>query len=248
MSTPPIIVISLARATQRREAVARQLGAQNLPFDFMDAVDKNTLDAAERNRVVTGEYVLNTGRHATDGEIACFASHRKAWGRCVESGAAMVIMEDDFTLSANFAEAIEVASRYINGCGFIRFQSETRALKKQFASDGSHTVWRYTKAPHSLAGYMLSPHAAAALIEHSEQFVGPADVYTKMFWLHRQVMYGVSPYSVWDSEFSSASDIGTRPKAHKDLLTRLRRPLRKLSHWRQRVLANRTIPDRSDAG
>ncbi len=104
-------------------------------------------------------------------------------------------------------------------------------------------MWRYTKAPHSLAGYLLSPRAAARLIEHSEQFLGPADVYTKMFWQHRQVMYGVTPYSVWDSDFSAASDIGARPKAHKDWLTRLRRPIRKISHWRQRVVANRAIPD-----
>ncbi|MFK8031075.1 MAG: glycosyltransferase family 25 protein [Gammaproteobacteria bacterium] len=243
MSAPPIVVISLARATERRQAVTAHLGAQQLPFEFMDAIDKRTLSDVERERVVANEYVLNTGREATDGEIACFASHRKAWGLCAQSGAAMVIMEDDFTLATNFSDAIAVASRCIDACGFIRFQSETRAQKKKFKEDGEHTVWRYTKAPHSLAGYMLLPRAAEALIQHSEEFIGPADVYTKMFWLHRQVMYGVSPYSVWDSDFSSASDIGARPKAQKDLLTRLLRPIRKLSHWRQRVVANRAISD-----
>ncbi len=90
---------------------------------------------------------------------------------------------------------------------------------------------------------MLSPYSASQLIEHSEEFSGPADVFTKMFWLHGQVMYGITPYSVWHSDFSSASDIGARPKAKKDLVTRLRRPLRKLSHFRQRVSANRTIED-----
>ncbi len=243
MNVPPITVISLTSATARRDAVTAQLSAQDLVFEFMDAVDKKTLSDKEKARVVPQEYVLNTGRSATDGEIACFASHRKAWGLCVESAAPMVIMEDDFTLSGNFSTAIQVASKYAEPCGFIRFQSETRAKKKKLADAGDHAVWRYTKAPHSLAGYLLSPRAAANLIKHSERFLGPADVYTKMFWQHRQVMYGVTPYSVWDSEFSAASDIGARPKAQKDLLTRLGRPIRKLSHWRQRVAANLVIPD-----
>ena len=240
---PLITVISLISATARREAVSRQLNAQGLAYEIMDAVDKKTLSEHEKSRVVSHEYVLNTGRHATEGEIACFASHRKAWGLCVASAAPRVIMEDDFTLSASFSQAIEVANRYVDACGFIRFQSETRARKKKLAEASDHALWRYTKAPHSLAGYMLSPHSAAQLIKQSQQFSGPADVYTKMFWLHRQVMYGVTPYSVWDSDFSSASDIGVRPKAHKDLITRLRRPFRKLSHWRQRVAANRDIED-----
>ncbi|MEM7083929.1 MAG: glycosyltransferase family 25 protein [Pseudomonadota bacterium] len=238
---PPILVISLAHAVERRAAVSRQLGAQNLPFSFMDAIDKRSLSDEERGRVEEKEYVLNTGRLATDGEIACFASHRKAWRQCVDSGAPLVIMEDDFTLSANFSAAIDAANACIEACGFIRFQSETRARKKPLREIQQHTLWRYTKAPHSLAGYMLSPASAAALLHNSRRFFGPADVYTKMFWLHRQVMYGVTPYSVWDSEFSGDSHIGARPKAQKDWLTRLRRPLRKLRHWQLRRQANRTL-------
>ncbi len=243
MDLPPIIVISLTTATDRRASVAAQLGKLQLDFEFMNAIDKKTLSARERDRVVSKEYVLNTGRQATDGEIACFASHRKAWGLCVASGAPMVIMEDDFTLTDNFPAAVKVAGEYAEACGFIRFQSETRAKKRKLVDAADHGIWRYTKAPHSLAGYLLAPHAAAQLIDSSEQFLGPADVFTKMFWQHRQVMYGVAPYSVWDSEFSAASDIGARPKADKGLITRLRRPLRKMSHWCQRVAANRAIPD-----
>jgi glycosyl transferase family 25 len=38
-----VFVISLRRATERREHISKQMQEQNIPFEFIDAVDGRTL-------------------------------------------------------------------------------------------------------------------------------------------------------------------------------------------------------------
>jgi glycosyl transferase family 25 len=94
-----IFVVSLRRATDRRERIARRLAG--LRFEFLDAFDKRELD---RDRLVReGTYderrTRAAYRHRLDmslGAIGCALSHRRLYERMVaERWDRMVVFEDD---------------------------------------------------------------------------------------------------------------------------------------------------------
>lgn len=212
----PVLVISLSDAPERRAQASAQLDDAGIPFRFLDAL---TGEAARQ----TGAYgscderrwVLHTGRQPTAGEIGCFASHREAWRICAQSGTAGLVMEDDFRLLPGFEQALGWVEQRVDEFGFIRLQTETRARKRRVCRCGEFTLWRYVKAPHSMMCYGLSPAVARELLRHSEILCEPVDVFVKRYWAHGRTLYGLTPYTVEESELSRSSCIGGRPKSRK---------------------------------
>ena len=77
--TPPIFVISLAREAERRARMAQELAG--FDFEFFDAVDGRTLDAAQYAHRLDAEWFrIMRGRELAPGEIGCFLSHYGLWG------------------------------------------------------------------------------------------------------------------------------------------------------------------------
>ena len=234
-----IFVISLMSATCRRQNARRQMDALGIDFEFFDAFPASELDTLKPFQAChESEWVLNTGREVTPGEIACFASHRAMWQRCVELDEPIVIMEDDFFLKDGFKDALPQLASNVAELGFIRLQDETRARAKFLRRSGRFTLSRYLKAPHSMMCYGLSPQAAERLIEGSGCVDAPVDVYVKRFWVHGQPLFGLSPYTVTESELSSDTAIKGRVKCSKHPLVRVRRSLHRLAEWFRRQRFN----------
>lgn len=211
-----IVVISLADALERRRQAARQLGEQGLDFRWLDAVrGAAALQEGEFAGVDEERWVLHTGRSPTPGEIGCFASHRRAWQLCVETGLPFLVMEDDFRLLPGFRPALEWLENLVAEYGFVRLQTETRARKRLVRRRGDLTLWRYTKVPHSLMCYGISPAVARAFIEQTTRISEPVDVFVKRYWAHGQPLFGITPYSVEESGLSRSTCIKGRAKARK---------------------------------
>lgn len=101
-----IYIVSLERAG-RRETIARQLAAFGLRYQFCDAVDAQQLSPEHIVAVhdATATH-LRYGRGLTDGEVACFLSHRAVWNRIVSSGRPAIVLEDDALLMPGFARLL----------------------------------------------------------------------------------------------------------------------------------------------
>ncbi|MDR1818553.1 MAG: glycosyltransferase family 25 protein [Puniceicoccales bacterium] len=105
----PVLAINLDRDTARRTAIAGQLDAHSLPWERVPAFDGS--DPADFAAASTN-YDANANRHRwrhslTAGEIACFASHRRAWEIVVERNClGAVIVEDDALLTPRFPGAV----------------------------------------------------------------------------------------------------------------------------------------------
>ncbi len=183
------------------------------------------------------QFLLQTGRQAVPGEIGCYASHVAAWEMCVAGGEPVVVLEDDAQLAANFVAALRQCERFIEECGFIRLQTEWKGRKKLLlqAGDG-FSLYRYSKYPHSAAGYVITPRVARVFCRESAVLSAPVDVFMKKFWEHKQPMYGLAPYPVDESVRSRSSMIGGRPKAAKSLGLRIRRQMMKARWFAERVL------------
>ena len=218
-----VFVISLAESLERRQRAGEQLTRLSVPFEFYDAVSANGALDEHFEGYDEMAFLRNTGRKMQPGEAGCFASHLQLWHQCVALQQAIVVMEDDFELDEAFPQALQAIDGVIDRVGYIRFQTETRARKIFVRAIGDFTLWRYTKVPHSAMCYAITPQVAAAFIEHSRVFDAPVDVRVKKFWEHKQLMYGLTPYTVKESELAESTIIGERTKAKKSVSMRLQR-------------------------
>ena len=202
----------------------------------MDAIDGRTDFDRFFDEVDEEQFLLQTGREVVPGEIGCYASHIAAWRICWASGEPLVVLEDDVQIADNFAMAIAECERFIDNCGIIRLQTERRGRKKFVRrADNGFSLYRYSKYPHSTAGYVISPRVAEVFCRESAVFSAPVDLFMKKFWEHKQPMYGLVPYPVDESEHSRSSAIGSRSKVAKSAGQRFRRMLIKATWFLRRI-------------
>jgi len=233
----PIHVISLADAQQRRERAQRELDRHSLDFRFFDALDGET-GAELFDRCDEDAFVLHTGRLPSRGEIGCFASHKALWQRCAAQGEPLLVMEDDFTLSDEFAAAVEAAGELVGELGLVRLQDERRGASKPVMRYRGFQLERYTKTPHCTMCYALNPTVARRLVELHSEFRAPVDVVMKHVWTFDNPMYCLTPYTVSGSDLSFESDIGQREKCPKSPGMSSRRFLLKAGWQWQRLRFN----------
>lgn len=232
-----VYVINMKKHADRRTATIEKLSAVGIEFEFFDAITGE--EAIERelfDAIDEDEFLLNTGRKITPGEIGCYASHRELWRQCGKLDQSFVIMEDDFKLLDGFVDALMVAESIIDQAGFIRLQTDLRAKKKKVITVDEFELCRFTKPPHGLMCYCIAADVARRFVEATRVLDEPVDIFTKKYWNHGQSMYVLTPYTVTESAFHSATTISGRKKTKKPLSVAIRRFLRKagayLKRWR----------------
>lgn len=92
-------VISLIEASSRRQHIAQEFGAQNIPFAFFDAVSP-----ANKLEELLETYPNFNSPKLSAGEKSCLLSHFLLWQQCVEQNLPYLsIFEDDVILGENAA-------------------------------------------------------------------------------------------------------------------------------------------------
>ncbi len=98
----PVVVISLARAAERRAAVERNLGALGVPFRFFDAVDGAVMCPQAKAALDPRPYAGHKGRALLPGEIGCAASYQAVLRDFLDGPEPMIcIAEDDAVFTAD---------------------------------------------------------------------------------------------------------------------------------------------------
>src|SRR5512147_1760848 len=104
---PPIWVISLARAPERREFATAAFEAVGLPFEIVDAVDGIALTDEQRACYSPWRASYEYGRGLGRGMFACSMSHMVAWQRMLrEDLPDVVVFEDDTRPLDTFAQVL----------------------------------------------------------------------------------------------------------------------------------------------
>ncbi len=240
-----VFVISLVQSEARRSHVDQQLRSQDIPYRFFDALDGKAGYRISFDSFDSTQFILRTGRLATPGEIGCFASHRALWRHCVELSEPILIMEDDFDLTAEFAAAVTEADALIARYGYLRLQTASRrTISVKHIDAGSFSVHFYTKVPHGAGAYCISPGVAEAFLIASRILTAPVDVFVKSVWEHRQPLFGLLPYTVTPCWMARHSTIGVRHKLRKDIGLRSARMVEKARAFTRRALFNRSASSR----
>lgn len=234
-----VYVINCRRQKERRASARSKLDKAGVPFEFFDGLSAD--DALGRHlfeAIDDREFLLNTGRHVTPGEIGCFASHRELWKRAAELDEPVVIMEDDFELLGDFNRALEAASSLIDRAGFIRLQTDLRAKKCSGSGVGEFRLCRFTKPPHGLMAYAVSADVARRFVARTRVLDAPVDIFTKKYWEHGRPLYVLRPYAVGPSTYHGVTTIQGRRKTAKPPAIAVRRFLRKAGWYARRWYFN----------
>ena len=108
-----ILIISLLRSPDRREAIAARLDALGLAYNFVDAVDALGLANEQVQKIQSNQSAKRDyGRTIGSTEIACALSHLKAYESILtESLDGAIILEDDALVDERFAPFANWLSR-----------------------------------------------------------------------------------------------------------------------------------------
>ena len=166
----PIWVLSLKRATERREAVAKHLKDMNIStyelLDGVDGKDPSAVTYEEASKHLWGKILRMwvKGNEYARVRLAGDLSHYRAMERSATTNVTALILEDDATVAPNFYRDLLLALRelpndwsvlYLNGC----YHVVGRKISPHLA------VFR---AGACIWGYVVTPEFSRAVLKYVE--------------------------------------------------------------------------------
>ncbi len=179
MAQIPIFVINLARQSERLERMSKELGALNLEFERLDAVDRLSTPPAEfQQRFTKTGPIGPLGK----GDMACSLSHRKFWKEVLDRGLETAfVLEDDVEISPNLPDLLACADWVPKSANIIKFERKGGPKTRVYLGAGS-SIWigAFTLhrifSPHmGTAGYLITRKGAELALSASERLSMPVD-------------------------------------------------------------------------
>ncbi|MET2852556.1 glycosyltransferase family 25 protein [Vibrio owensii] len=199
-----VIVISLKRSIERRERIKEQLGQAGIEFSFLDAVDAEETNfpySERRNDRLTRK---RFGYKLVDSEVACFASHFKAWSAALELNEPLLVLEDNCDLSTEFFEYYQHLPEIAAGFDFLKLcATSPKKFKNIKEVDSKVKIIRYYRRTCGIMGYIISPKAAQSFIQNATQFIEPVDDYMEKPHKHGIFTYCLKPDLVTRAKIDS---------------------------------------------
>ena len=198
-------IIHLDRAVERRMNVARLsadlAAATGVPVQVISAVDGHILTEGAIASVFQPN--LHTPPYPfvlSNGEIACFMSHRKCWQEIVDRNLdAALIVEDDVEVTPEFTNCWQLAITYKGG--FIRFAKNMREkVETPIVAKAGVTHFIPKVVGLGMIGQLVDRQTAKRLLSCTQPFDRPVDTFLQMFWLT-----GIKPSVVQPMAFGEIS-------------------------------------------
>ncbi len=208
---PPILIISLARASARRAKLRARLEDLGLAFEFMDAVDGLTLTAADRAVYNGRKRRIFMGKDLYPGEIACLLSHKHAIARVAADDTPWLILEDDVQLGDDFPAVIRALMATPDDWELVRFFGDEKHAKrlqrKLLPLAAGYWLTRLSTTPGEAHAYLISPAGARKLLRQLRYTGTPIDTLMGQPWKTGLEALTVWPGLAWQDK-QLGSDIG----------------------------------------
>jgi glycosyl transferase family 25 len=218
--TPPIYIISLAAADDRRSFMREQLSKLDVAHEFFDAVHgarhpDHPLFAKYNDRKRAGLRGANASLRPA--QLGCFASHYLLWEKCVALKQAIIVLEDDAILLPSFAAFYAKAQEFAQRYGLVWLQPSRKAMHQaghRLEQIGHFTVKKFAKGFSGTTGYLITPATAQTLLAYCSEWIYPVDNTMDRFYEHKVEAIGIDPVCVTqDDDFESfinVADSGNR--------------------------------------
>ncbi len=230
---PPIFVVSLVRETGRRARMRKELKAQQLDFEFFDAVDGAGLpEDCYRHRMQEQWWRIMRGRRLSPGEIGCFLSHYALWRHLVDTGTPYaVVLEDDAALEDGFPALIDAVLRTDLDWDVVLLspRKRYRVHREMAMLDGRRSLVRYRRRVGGCVGYLVRLEAARALLHYCWRIRAPIDWLYAEWWRNGLAFYAVDPAIVIHTGVRST--IQTLPKGRRTALEHTAAASHRLADW-----------------
>ena len=143
MSYPPIYVINLKRTPERKLHIQRELDALNLPYQFVDAIDKHDLHCSDYRRKLARQINIDENvitliyKNLRIGAAACALSHIKVYNLMIEKNISVAcILEDDGHILPTFPDVLAASQEVSWDVLMFAHQSKfARYITRKFHDD-----------------------------------------------------------------------------------------------------------------
>lgn len=246
-----ILVINLARATDRRQKMTEQLESLGLPFEFLEATDGRCLTEADRALVDHERRKSISPYPLSDNETGCWISHRRAMENLLASNDSMLtIVEDDSILFPSFPRILEAIEQKAGSFDVIDLHrnfknGEIFAYSRPLLA--GYNLGRIGYTHMNLTAYVISREGARKFLASAPRFAHAVDKELHRYWVNGLDLYGLEkPVAMQDDGGFSYINETRGQGASKDrvrypdadsLIWRLRRRLTKLSDTIRKRLA-----------
>lgn len=205
---PPVWVISLARAEDRRRSVQASFAAAGIPFELFPAVDGRALDEHERRQYSRWRSLFEIGRDLTLGDVGCSLSHIRVYERMVAHRIPeVVVVEDDVQPTPALARVLAARRDLPADWEVVTLHSlfpsaDPRPLPGPPIATGFR-VCTYRRIPFGTQCYLIGIAAARRLLEVAYPVRMPPD---ELLYRRRPAglrVYGIEPSPVVHADFGS---------------------------------------------
>ena len=156
-------------------------------------------------------------------EVACFQSHRKCWQEILDRGleAALIIEDDVDIIDGEFTAAVKLAMKEIKMGDLIRFPMKPREKprNKSVRSDNI-SIFEPTVVGLGTQAQIVTYDAARRLLEKTEHFDRPIDVYLQLRWKHGVRILTLWPHGVCERSSSLGGSLIGKERSNGDKLRR----------------------------
>ena len=209
---PPIFVISLARAQERRDSICARLNKLGAKYEVVNAVDGFALDPAEyEHRLRRDKFRRKFGRDITKGEIGCYLSHYNIWQRMAdEKIPSALILEDDSDWDDDLESVVADIDNLDWRWAVVLLSGKKRRRQGRVltATGDNRRLMLLRRRIVTTAGYMVSQWGARLLLEYCREINAPIDFAYSEWWRSNIPFYAVVPPPVKQLEVDSI--IGNR--------------------------------------
>ena len=223
------LIIHLERSLERKPQV-RKL-KKNLAYrtTVIDAIDgsksDNDFSKSYIPRLLRPHYPFSL----RSAEVACFQSHRKCWQDILDRGleAALIIEDDVDIIDEEFTAAVELAMKEIKMGDLIRFPIKPREKpRSRSVKRDNISIFEPYLVGLGTQAQIVTYDAARRLLERTERFDRPIDVYLQLRWKHDVRILTLWPNGVREHSSSLGGSLIGRERNNNDKLRReLLRPL-----------------------
>lgn len=204
-----IYIINLDKATERRQSIAKELKKTDIPFEFISAINKNTINTISHR--VSNKYK----RELIPAEIACFLSHIKVKERFLKSDYDFaIILEDDVVLLPDFDVQIKKVINQFSGLpvksqwDVLKLPNQRRKkLHKIQSVDDNYSLYGGGVGITTMAAIWTRKGAKSFLEKTKNNYEYiirmPIDCALQHPWFYKLNIYNIVPEIVHERVFSS---------------------------------------------
>jgi GR25 family glycosyltransferase involved in LPS biosynthesis len=176
----PIVVISLRRANDRRQAIERNFAGLGIPFSFFDGVDARTMSATETVALDPRPYVGHKNRPLSPGEIAVAISFQRVLEHfCAGEEPFICVTEDDASILPEAGEYLDPARlRGLPDFDILRLANDpkrARGLTRVVTTDGVHAIHAPLRTGFFMLGQVFSRAGAQKALAGMAPLWAPLD-------------------------------------------------------------------------